>query len=292
MAVNSLKTAVLLAGLFALMMGVGQLVGGHGGLIIGFLIALATNGAAYWYSDKIALAMNQARELNEADAPELFAMVRRLATQAKLPMPRVYRVPTSQPNAFATGRDPAHAAVAVTDGIWQLLSRDELEGVLAHELAHVKHRDTLITTVVACMAGAISFLAQILQMEAIFGGYNSDDDNRSANPLALLAMMILAPLTAMLIQLAISRSREFEADRGGAIMTGKPLALAGALEKIERAAARAPLNVNPAYAHLYIVNPLGGDMLRSAAALFRTHPPTEQRVARLEAMALKARAVA
>jgi heat shock protein HtpX len=275
-----------MAGLFSVMMFFGQLVGGHAGLMFGFLIALATNGIAYWFSDKIALATNQAQELTEAQAPELFGIVRRLAQQAGLPMPRVYRVPTRQPNAFATGRDPQHAAIAVTDGIWQMLSRDELEGVLAHELAHVKHRDTLITTVVATMAGAISFMAQILQFEAFFGGLG-DRDNRGGNVIGLIAMMILAPIVALIIQLAISRSREFEADRGGALITGRPLALASALEKIENVAERAPLNVNPSYAHLFIVNPMGGDKLRWISALFRTHPLTQDRVARLEAMAAK-----
>lgn len=273
--------------LFVLLMAAGQAFGGQSGLMIGFVFALGTNAAAYWFSDRIALAMSGAIEVSEAEAPEMHQMVARLAAQAGLPTPRVYRIPAGQPNAFATGRDPAHAAVAITDGIWNILSRDELEGVIAHELAHVKHRDTLICTVAATMVGVISYLSQIAQWTAMLGGLRDDDDEGGGGIAGALIMMIVGPIAALLIQLAISRSREFDADLGGAKITGKPLALASALQKIERVAEGAPLDVNPSYAHMYIVNPLGGDNLRAIATLFRTHPLTKERVARLEALAAR-----
>jgi len=286
--VNTLKTGILMAALFGLFMLIGRWLGGPNGLILGFMVALGTNFFAYWFSDKVALSMSGAQPLDEREAPELFRMVRRLSASAGIPMPALYVIPSPQPNAFATGRDPNHAAVAVTEGIVRALTPDELEGVIAHELAHVKHRDILISSIAATMAGAISLVAQMLQFRLMFGGMGRSDDEEGggSNPLALLAGMILAPVAAMLIQMAISRAREFEADRGGAQISGRPLSLASALRKIERAAEIMPMNVNPAAAHMYIANPLGGDMLTGLAALFRTHPPTEERIARLEAMAL------
>ena len=277
---NTLKTTALLAALFGLFMLVGQAVGGRSGMIMGFGFALVTNFFAYWFSDKMALAMSGAQPVDEQQAPGLYRMVGRLATRAGLPMPRVYVIPDMQPNAFATGRNPEHSAVAVTQGITQALSEEELEGVIAHELAHIKNRDILISSVAATIAGAISFIAQ---MAFFFIPRNSDDEG--PNPLVAILMMILAPISAMLIQMAISRSREFAADKGGAEICGKPMALASALARIERAAEAMPMNVNPAASHMYIQNPLGGDRLAGIAGLFRTHPPTEQRIAKLQAIA-------
>jgi heat shock protein HtpX len=283
---NTLKTGLLMVALFALLMGLGTLFGGKQGLIIGFGLALATNFFAYWFSDKMALSMSGAQEIDESQAPDLFRMIARLAQSAGLPMPRVYIIPSEQPNAFATGRDPNHSAVAVTQGILQLLSPEELEGVLAHELAHVTHRDILISSIAATIAGAIGFIAQMAQFNAMFGGYRGDnEEGRGGNPLLLLVGAMVAAVAGTIIQLAISRTREFAADRGGAEICGNPLALASALQRIEYAAERMPMNVNPAAAHMYIINPLGGDALQSIAALFRTHPPTEERIARLQAMA-------
>jgi len=286
---NTLKTGLLMALLFGLFMALGRWLGGPGGLVIGFALALATNFFAYWFSDKMALAMSGAQEVDEARAPDLYAMVRRLARNANLPMPRVYVTPAPQPNAFATGRNPQHSAVAVTQGILQLLPPDELEGVLAHELAHIKNRDILISSIAATMGGAISMVAQMAQFSALFGGLNRSNDDEEgsggANPLGLLVGIIVAPLAAFLIQMAISRTREYGADRGGAEISGKPLALARALRRIETYAERAPMNINPAASHMYIINPLGGDTLKSLATLFRTHPLTDERVARLEALA-------
>jgi heat shock protein HtpX len=271
--------------LFALFMGLGALFGGQQGLIIGFVVALATNFFAYWFSDKVALSMSRAQEIDESQAPDLYRTVARLAQNANLPLPRIYIIPSDQPNAFATGRDPNHSAVAVTQGILQLLSPDELEGVLAHELAHIKHRDILISSIAATVAGAIGFVAQMAQFNAMFGGYRGDDEEGHGNPLLLLVGSMVAAIAGTMIQLAISRTREFAADRGGAEICGKPLALASALRRIEYAAERMPMNVNPAAAHMYIINPLGGDALRSIAALFRTHPPTEERIAKLQEVA-------
>jgi len=239
------------------------------------------NLGSYWFSDKIVLAIYGAQPIDEARAPGLYAIVRRLTTRAGLPMPRVYLIPTETPNAFATGRDPHHSAVAVTEGIMRLLNEDELEGVLAHELAHVKNRDVLISTIAATLAGAITYLAHMAQWAAMFGGRSSDDENRGGNPLGLILMAVLAPLAAMLVQLAVSRAREFQADATGARVAGRPWGLAQALEKLERANKIAPMAVNPSTAHLFIVNPLGGDVLMR---LFSTHPPLEERIARLRAM--------
>jgi heat shock protein HtpX len=259
---------------------VGQLIGGRQGMIIGFGFALVSNFFAYWFSDKMALAMSGAQPVDETQAPGLYRIVGRLAARAGLPMPRVYIIPQMQPNAFATGRDPNHAAVAVTQGILQALNEDELEGVIAHELAHVKHRDILISSIAATIAGAISFIAQ---MAFWFMPRNSDDEG--PNPLVAVLMMIVAPIAALLIQMAVSRSREFSADEGGASISGKPMALASALARIERAAEVMPMKVNPAASHMYIQNPLGGDRLSGIASLFRTHPPTEERIAKLREIA-------
>jgi len=285
---NLLKTGVLMAALLGLFMGLGGLLGGESGLILGFGLALATNFFAYWFSDRMALSMSGALPVDERQAPGLYRLVARLAQNAGLPMPRVYLISDRQPNAFATGRNPRHSAVAVTEGLLQMLSTDELEAVLAHELAHIKNRDILISSIAATMGGAISFVAQMLQFQSFFGGVHPDEDEGGANPLGLvgqLAGIIIAPIAAFLIQMAISRTREYDADRGGARICGDPMALARALRKIEYAAERMPMAVNPAVSHMYVVNPLGGDALQSLAALFRTHPMTAGRVARLEKMA-------
>jgi heat shock protein HtpX len=282
---NNFKTFILLAGLTALLMGAGFTMGGRNGLMIALGLTLVMNFASYWFSDKIALAMSGAQEVSPQQAPELHAMVSRLAQRANLPMPRVYVIPESTPNAFATGRDPKHGVVAVTEGIMHMLSREELEGVIAHELAHIKHRDILIASVAAVLAGALTQLAHIFQFGLMFGGMGGHDDEEGGNPLGIvgaLAMMILAPIAAMLVQMAVSRSREFEADRGGAEICGHPMALANALLKLERGVQLMPMQVNPATAHMDIVSPLSGQTL---AGLFSTHPPTEQRVAKLQELA-------
>ncbi len=289
---NMLKTGLLMAALFGLFMALGRLLGGQDGLIIGFVLALATNFFAYWFSDRMALAMSGAQAVDEAQAPGLFRLVARLAHNAGLPMPRVYIIPDGQPNAFATGRNLQHAAVAVTQGLLEMLSAEELEGVLAHELAHIKHRDILISSIAATMGGAISFVAQMLQFQSLFGGVHHEEEEQGANPLGLLGLLvgvIVAPVAALLIQMAISRTREYDADRGGAQICGNPLALASALGRIEAAAERLPMPVNPATSHMYIVNPLGGEALEGLATLFRTHPPTEDRIARLEELAAQMR---
>lgn len=282
---NNAKTFLLLGGLTALLMGLGSMMGGRGGMMMALGFAVLMNFGAYWFSDKLALMSSGAKEVSAQDAPEYYAMVQRLAAKADLPMPRVYIIPQSAPNAFATGRDPKHAAVAATQGIIQMLSNEELEGVMAHELAHVKHRDILIGTIAATFAGAISHIGQMFYWASMFG---SRDDEEGGSPLGMiggLAMMILAPLAAMMIQMAVSRSREFEADRGGAQICGNPLALANALLKLEQGAQLIPMQVNPSTAHMYIVNPLRGGGIQS---LFSTHPPTEQRVAKLREMATSA----
>ena len=279
---NIFKTAMLLAVLTAMLVLIGGAFGGRQGMLVAFVLALLMNLGSYWFSDKIVLAMYRAQPVDEAQAPGLYAIVRRLTTRASLPMPRVYLIPTDTPNAFATGRDPHHAAVAVTEGIMRLLNDDELEGVLAHELAHVKNRDVLISTIAATLAGAITYLAHMAQWAAMFGGGRaSDDEERGGNPLGLILMAVLAPLAAMLVQLAVSRAREFQADATGARVAGRPLGLASALEKLERANEVAPMAANPSTAHLFIVNPLRGDVLMR---LFSTHPPLAERIARLRTM--------
>ncbi len=279
---NTVKTAFLLTVLTVLLMLIGGMVGGQHGMIVAFLFAGVMNFASYWWSDRIVLWMYGAQEATEAEAPELYAIVRRLAQQAGLPMPRVYVIPTDTPNAFATGRDPAHAAVAATQGILRLLTPDELEGVIGHELGHVRNRDILISTLAATLAGAIMMLARMAQWAAIFGvGRSQEDEEGGGGLIEMLALAIIAPLAAMLIQMAISRSREYQADATGAKISHKPWALADALEKLERAATVTPMQANPATAHMFIVNPLSG---ASLLRLFSTHPPTEERVARLRSM--------
>lgn len=279
---NWFRTTLLLAGLTALLLIVGQLIGGHTGLIVALVFALVMNFSAYWYSDKIVLASYGAQPVTADEAPELYSIVKDLARRANLPVPKVYIVNDPNPNAFATGRNPAHAAVAVTTGILRILDRDELMGVLAHELSHVRHRDTLTSTIAATIAGAISMLANLFSWIMIFGGGR---DGEGPGVLGSLAMIILAPIAAALIQMAISRSREYAADEAGAKLCGKPLALASALQKLETVGKQVPLQnaeSHPATAHLFIINPLSGDMLKH---LFSTHPPTEERIRRLKAMA-------
>jgi len=278
---NTLKTMVLMVGLTLILIWAGGALGGRSGMTMALMFALMMNLFAYWFSDKIVLKMYRAQEVREHEAPELYSIVRRLAQKAEIPMPRVYIINEDQPNAFATGRNPNHAAVAVTTGIMKTLSREELEGVIGHELAHVKHRDILISTIAATIAGAISYLAQMAQWAMIFGG-GRRDDGRDGSPIAALVMMIVGPIAAMLIQMAISRSREYSADSGGARIAGNPRHLASALKKLHIASQRIPLNAQPATAHMFIVNPLSG---KGFAKLFSTHPPMEERIARLEAMA-------
>jgi heat shock protein HtpX len=280
---NAVKTAFLMALLTVLLVFFGQMIGGQSGAIMAFIIAGGLNFFSYWFSDKVVLATYRAQEVSEAEAPELHSIVRRLAQRARLPMPKVYIIPSDTPNAFATGRDPHHAAVAVTKGIMRLLSSDELEGVLGHELAHVKHRDILIGTIAATIAGAITMLSYIGRFAFLFGGSRDSEDG---SPFAGLLMLILAPIAAMLIQMAISRSREYAADRGGAEISGKPLALASALQNLERGVARIPMHANPTSAHMFIVNPLRG---RDFASLFSTHPPTEERIRRLRQISVNFR---
>jgi heat shock protein HtpX len=278
---NVVKTFVLMAALSALFMFVGQALGGQNGMVFALFMALLMNFFAYWFSDRMAISMSGAREVTVHEAPDLHAMVMDLAGRAGLPKPRVYIIPKDTPNAFATGRDPTHAALAVTSGLLRLLSRDELAGVLAHELGHIKNRDILISSVAAVMAGAISYLATMAQWAMIFGGGSSDDDDGPGGLIGMLAMMIIAPLAAALIQMAISRSREFQADATGAVICGRPPALAGALERLDVYNNRLPMRVNPATAQMYIVNPLTAG---SVAHLFSTHPPIKERIRRLQAM--------
>lgn len=279
---NGLKTGLLLTALTVLFLLIGLGLGGRQGMVIAFVFAVLMNFISYWFSDKIVLKMYRAREIQEADNPRLYRVVRSQSQMAELPMPRVYITPSASPNAFATGRNPKNAAVAVTEGILSLLSDDELEGVIGHELAHVKNRDILTQTIAATIAGAISMLAYMARWSAIFGGYGGRDSNRGGGGIALLAMAIIAPIAAMFIQMAISRSREYAADQEGAKISGRPLSLANALRKLQRGAARRPLQANPSTAHLFILSPLSG---RGMASLFSTHPPVEERIARLEKMA-------
>lgn len=273
---STFKTAVLLAALSALLLVIGDLVGGRSGLMMAFGLALVMNFGSYWFSDKIVLKMYRAQEVGP-DHP-LYRIVQRLAMRASLPMPKVYIIPDQSPNAFATGRDPQHAAVAATEGVLKLMSESEIEGVMAHELAHVKHRDILISSVAATLGMTIMFLANMVRWAAIFGGGRSSDDREGTSPIAMLATIILAPLAAALIQSAISRSREFGADAGGAQIAGSPQGLMSALRKLDVAAQRIPMDANPATAHMFIIKPFS---VQGVLGLFSTHPPTEQRLAAL-----------
>ncbi len=278
---NALKTTFLMALMTVLLVLAGGAIGGKSGMTFALVMAGVMNFVSYWFSDKIVLAMYGARQVTEADYPEFHGLVRQLAVSAGMPMPKVYIIESETPNAFATGRNPEHAAVAATTGIMRILTRDELTGVMAHELSHVKHRDILISSVAATIAGAITYLAHMAQWAAIFGG-GRDRDEEGGGTFGLIAMAIVAPIAAMLIQMAISRSREYDADKGGAILSGNPLHLAGALRKLQMANQQIPMQANAATAHMFIVNPLTGGGLMS---LFSTHPPMEERVKRLEAMA-------
>lgn len=277
---NTFKTALLLGALTALLVLIGRAIGGQQGMLIAFVFALAMNLASYWFSDKLVLAMYGAQPIEESRAPGLYRIVRTLATRAEISMPRVYLVESETPNAFATGRNPRNAAVAVTEGILKALGEEELEGVLAHELAHVKNRDVLTAAIAATLARAITYLAQMAQWAAIFGG-RRDDEERGGNAFGALLMVILAPIAALLIQLAVSRAREYQADASGARLAGKTRGLAKALEKLDVASRAVPMDASPATAHLFIVNPLSGE---GFAKLFSTHPPIEERIARLRSM--------
>jgi heat shock protein HtpX len=282
---NTTKTIVLMVGLTVLLIFVGGAFGGRQGMIYAFIFASVMNMVSYWFSDKIVLRMYSAREVTEAEAPVLWGVTQNLALKMNMPMPKVYIIPSDAPNAFATGRNPNHAAVAATEGILRLLTREELEGVMAHELGHVRNRDILIGTIAATIAGAISMLANMAHWAMLFGGFGGRRDDRdegSGGLIAGIAMIILAPIAAALIQMAISRSREYEADATGARVSGNPLWLASALRKLHAGSQRIPLDANPATAHMFIVNPLRGGGLVN---LFSTHPPVEERIARLEGMA-------
>jgi heat shock protein HtpX len=278
---SQIKTGLLLGLLTGLILFMGQAAGGPGGLAVAFVLALVMNGVSYWFSDKIVLSMYRGREVSPADAPALHRIVEELAHNAGLPKPRVYVLPSQTPNAFATGRNPNHAAVAVTEGILRTLSPEELRGVLGHELGHVRNRDILTQSVAAVLAGVVMMVANMLRWTAFFGGGRSDDEG-GGGPFAALALAIVAPLAAMLVQMAISRTREFEADKAGAQISGTPLSLASALSKLSAASQRMPMREGgPATAHMFIVNPLAGGL----AGLFSTHPPVEERIRRLQSMA-------
>jgi heat shock protein HtpX len=278
---NTIKTGLLLGALTGLLMLIGGFFGGQKGVVVAFIFATVLNIGSYWFSDKLVLSMYHAQPVTENDARELYGIVRNLSLKAGLPMPRVYVIPEDTPNAFATGRDERHAVVAVTEGILRILNRDELEGVIAHELTHVKRRDILIGSIAATLAGAIVMLANMAQWAAMFGGTNRDDEEGGGGIVGLIVMAIVAPIAATIIQMAISRSREYLADAGGAKISGKPYGLASALEKLSRASLAIPMDAKPSTAHMFIVNPLTG---RSLMNLFSTHPPIEERIARLRSM--------
>ena len=282
---NIFKTTLLLSLLTILLVVMGGAVGGQGGMFVAFLMAGVMNFGSYWFSDRIVLRMYSARQVSREEHPAFYGMIERLAVRAKLPMPKVYIIPDDSPNAFATGRNPSHAAVAATEGILRILTTDELEGVMAHELAHVKNRDILISTIAATFAGAISMIGSMLQWGAMFGAGRRDDEEGGGSLIGSLAMAIIAPIAAMLIQMAVSRSREYLADTSGAEICGRPLALAGALRKLHIASQAIPmLDARPATAHMFIVNPLTGSGLMT---LFSTHPPMEERISRLESLSVK-----
>lgn len=278
---NNVKTVVLLGALTGLLMLLGGFLGGKQGVVIAFVIATVMNFGSYWFSDKIVLAMYRAKEVSEQDAPQLYSVVKGLALKAGLPMPKVCIVPGVTPNAFATGRDERHAVVAVTEGILRILGREELEGVLAHELTHIKNRDILVGSIAATLAGAIMMIASMAKWAAIFGFGRSSEDDDGGGIIGLILLAVLAPIAALLIQMAISRSREYLADQGGARIAGNPYGLASALEKLSAASKAVPMDTNPATAHMFIVNPLSA---KSIVSLFSTHPPIEERVRRLREM--------
>ncbi len=277
---SNFKLIVLLSTLTLLLIFIGRLIGGPSGMLVAFLLAVIINFVSYWFSDRIVLMMYGAKPVNEVDAPDLFRVIRSLTQKAGLPMPRVYIIPIMTPNAFATGRDPSHAAVAVTQGILKMMDESEIEGVLAHEMAHVRNNDILLATIVATIAGAISMIANMARWMAIFGGSSGrDSKNKGGNIISQLFLIIVAPIAALLIQLAISRSCEYRADEAGGRISHNPLALASALEKLHLGAKRLPMAANPATAHMFIVNPLTGGGILS---LFSTHPPIEKRIERLK----------
>lgn len=277
---NNFKTWMLMSALMVILVFLGQLIGGSQGMIIFFAFGLIMNFVSYFYSDKIAVAMTRSKKAEESQVPELFTVIRNLSQRADIPMPKVYITPSSQPNAFATGRGPGKAVVAVTDGLLRLVNRTELEGVIAHELAHVKNRDILIGSIAAAIAGAVMMIANMARFSALFFG--RDDEDSAGGLIGILAISIIAPIAAMIVQMAISRSREYQADISGADIAGNPLGLADALLKLNSAAKQVPMNVSPASAHMFIVNPLAG---RSFINLFSTHPSIENRVERLRSMA-------
>ncbi|MGO9372761.1 MAG: zinc metalloprotease HtpX [Syntrophobacteraceae bacterium] len=279
---STIRTTLLLAALTVLILWIGKMIGGQGGMFVAFILAVIMNAGSYWFSDKIVLAMYRAQPIEESQAPQVYQIVRGLTSEAHLPMPRIYMIPQEAPNAFATGRNPENAVVAVTEGIMRILTPAELKGVLAHELGHVKNRDILVSSIAATLAGAIMFLASMARWAAIFGGFRGDSDEDSGGGiLGLIVTAILAPIAATLIQLAISRSREYLADETGARLAHNPEGLARALEKLAVASERIPMAANPSTAHLFIVNPLSGQAL---AGLFSTHPPIEERIRRLRSM--------
>jgi heat shock protein HtpX len=277
---NTIKTIALMVGLTVLLVAVGG-IWGRNGMMLFFVIAMVMNLVNYWFSDKIVLAMYGAKEVTDREAPMLYSVTRELASRGQMPMPKVYVIPSGGLNAFATGRNPKHAAVAATEGLVQALNREELTGVMAHELSHVHNRDILIGTIAAAIAGAISMIANIAQWGMIFGGFGGRRDDDRGGGLSTILMIILAPIAALLIQMAISRSREYQADASGARLSGNPRALASALRKLQLGTVRAPMEANPATAHMFIVNPLRGGSIRN---WFSTHPPMEERIARLESM--------
>lgn len=275
---DQLKTTLLLGSLTGLIIFIGRYLGGSSGMVIAFLFAVLMNVGSYWFSDKIVLKLYKSRELSSEEAPELYSMVSRLSQSASLPMPKIYLIPSEAPNAFATGRNPQHAVVAVTRGILRLLNSSELEGVLAHEMAHIKDRDILISSIAATLAGVIMMVASMARWAALFGGLGGSDDDDGGGILGFLVLAFLAPLAALIIQLAISRSREYLADSTGAQIAGNPFGLASALEKLDDVSQKIPMKANPATSHLFIVNPLSG---KSFMSLFSTHPPIVDRIARL-----------
>ena len=275
---NSIKTALLLGALTGLIMIIGRYLGGQQGMIIAFFFAVIMNFGSYWFSDKIVLRIYRAKPVSESEAPDLHRIVRKLARQAGLPVPRICVMPSESPNAFATGRNPQNAVVAVTQGLLRLLDENEIKGVLAHELAHVKHRDILIGSIAATLAGAIMIIASMARWSAMFGGFGGRDDDDGGGMVGLIAMSILAPIAAMLIQMAISRSREYAADAAGASFAGNPYGLASALKKISSASRQIPMKANPSTAHMFIMNPLSGKSLMN---LFSTHPAVEKRIEKL-----------